>query len=167
LSDTIIEHTIICSNMDDDQVRALTAQGQCSQLIEYQCINAPLKYVDVDVSHTHASIFSLGKHTWFETAAGKRVSSIGRIKDKCQCSENNMCKGRYKIQYTHTHTHTPNTDNAHCNCDARAQARVSDVGWLHGDDAGITRVYALQHKQQALGEVTVGKLYCNGSGMLL
>ncbi|CAJ0595320.1 unnamed protein product, partial [Cylicocyclus nassatus] len=47
-----------------------------------------------------------------------------------------------------------------CNCDSRAI--TSDSGYLHGEEAGITRVVALHNDGDVSGKFTIGPLECEG-----
>ncbi|EYC37877.1 hypothetical protein Y032_0760g2123 [Ancylostoma ceylanicum] len=83
------------------------------------------------------------KKTWFHVAVSNRtVAQIGRVPNSCPCMDLGCIESKK------------------CNCDSRAI--TNDTGYLHGEDAGITRVVALHSEGDVSGKMTIGPLECKG-----
>ncbi|KAK6731044.1 hypothetical protein RB195_007484 [Necator americanus] len=83
------------------------------------------------------------KKTWFHVATSDRtVAQIGRVPNSCTCMDLGCI------------------ENKKCNCDSRAI--TNDIGFLYGEDAGITRIVALHSDGDVNGKMTLGPLECEG-----
>jgi len=150
---TVVQHNlprdieIRSRNMDDvmfnltyrefsaEMLQSLISQSlRCSQAIRYDCYRSPLE---------------LHSYTWFRSAAGNLIDSLGDAKPgRCTCSNNKECK----------------YPDVMCNCDADKPRWLSDEGVLtKPEELGITQIFALQQQDlapQAEGRIILGPLEC-------
>ncbi|KAE9550130.1 hypothetical protein FO519_006667 [Halicephalobus sp. NKZ332] len=82
--------------------------------------------------------------TWFEVATGKMIKQIGPDFDTCPCSKSGCLQNRK------------------CNCDSLEE--TFDEGFLTGQNAGITTIFALKYStEEGEGKFTLSPLKCEGN----
>lgn len=107
----------------------------CSQQIQYGCLNAPL---------------DLHTSTWFVSSANKTIDFIGEVKrGRCPCSIGKQCDNATQW----------------CNCENSVDNKyLTDEGYFtKSEHLGITEMFFLQQPNlpnNALGRITLGPLEC-------